>query len=199
MGRFSKCPQIWAKIGSNLRKLEKNQVILSNFCPKSSQLVYEWVTFSSKIGICVGNFVKLLPKITQASWCMNGSLFPSKIGICVGPLSKSQQHIPTKTNVESPPGHCCIHSRSSIKFMYITPVKKITQDSYLYLKLTVVNLLSRRPTPTCTVSCVPRNVNRTVPLFATAKSNVIPLLASVLIALQMASIWNTNGLQILKF
>ena len=43
--------QIWTKISSNSRKFWKNRVI----CSKFGQLVYEWwVTFSWKIGICMG-------------------------------------------------------------------------------------------------------------------------------------------------
>ena len=42
------------KIGSNLRKFWKNWVILHKIFPKSGQMVYEWVTFSWKIGICMG-------------------------------------------------------------------------------------------------------------------------------------------------
>ena len=52
---FSKFSQIWAKIGSNSKKKKKkkkNRVILL----KIGKLVYEWVTFSSKIGrpLCKG-------------------------------------------------------------------------------------------------------------------------------------------------
>ena len=47
---FSQFSQIWAKIGSNLRKFLK----LGWFCSKLGRLVYEWVTFSCKIGICMG-------------------------------------------------------------------------------------------------------------------------------------------------
>ena len=48
MGRFV---QIWAKIDSNLRKFWKKS---GDFAQNLGQLVYEWVTFSWKIGICMG-------------------------------------------------------------------------------------------------------------------------------------------------
>ena len=43
-----------AKFGSNLRKFCTKLVICSKFGQKLGQLVYEWVTFSWKTGICVG-------------------------------------------------------------------------------------------------------------------------------------------------
>ena len=48
---FSKFPQIWAKIGSNLRKCGKIGRFCSKFCPKLVRLIYEWIIFSWKIGI----------------------------------------------------------------------------------------------------------------------------------------------------
>ena len=42
---FSKFAQIWAKIGSNLRKFGKKLVFLWKFGPKLSRLVYVWVYF----------------------------------------------------------------------------------------------------------------------------------------------------------
>ena len=53
---FPNVPLIWAKIGSNLRTFWKNRVILIKIWPKNGPiaLVYEWVTFSWKIGIYMG-------------------------------------------------------------------------------------------------------------------------------------------------
>ena len=51
---FSKFPKISAKIGSNLIKCMKNRWFCSIFGTKLVRLVYEWVTFSWKIGICMG-------------------------------------------------------------------------------------------------------------------------------------------------
>ena len=51
---FSKFSQIWAKIDSNLRKFWKIGWFCSKFRTKLVWLVYEWVAFSWKIGICTG-------------------------------------------------------------------------------------------------------------------------------------------------
>ena len=51
---FSKLPQTWAKIGSNLRRYWKMGWFCSKLGPKLDRLIYEWVTFSWKIGICTG-------------------------------------------------------------------------------------------------------------------------------------------------
>ena len=53
MGEFF---NILPNLSSNLRKFweKKNQVILLKIGPQLGHLVYEWVTFSWKIGICMG-------------------------------------------------------------------------------------------------------------------------------------------------
>ena len=68
--------QIWPKISSNLRKFQKKKkkgggVILVKIWPEIELIgIYEWATFSLKIGKCMG------------------------------PVSNYQQHVPTKTKLE---------------------------------------------------------------------------------------------------
>ena len=72
---FSKVPQIWAKIGSNLRKLWKNRVILLKI----------WLKIGP-IGMWMGHF--FLKKLVFV-WVYFQILW---------------RHIPTKTKLEYPPG-----------------------------------------------------------------------------------------------
>ena len=55
---FSKVPQIWAKIGSNLRKFWEKRWFCSKFGQKLDRLVYEWVTFSWKNWYLYGSTFK---------------------------------------------------------------------------------------------------------------------------------------------
>ena len=73
---FSQFGQIWAKIGSNLRKFWKK----------------------------IGNFVKNLAQ-NWADWYMNGLLFLEKLVFVWVYFQILWQHIPTKTKLEYPPGH----------------------------------------------------------------------------------------------
>ena len=52
MGRFFKIRQNWLK----LKKILDKNGNFSKFGPKLGRLVYEWVTFSWKTGICMGLF-----------------------------------------------------------------------------------------------------------------------------------------------
>ena len=61
-----------SQVGLNLRKFEKKSGNLVKIWPKIGRLVYECVTFSCKVGICMG------------------------------PISNSQRHVPTKTKLELP-------------------------------------------------------------------------------------------------
>ena len=74
---FSQFSQIWAKIGSNLRKFLKNRAILLKIW---ENLVQNW-----------------------ADWYINGSLFLEKLVFVWVYFQISRRHIPTKTKVEYPP------------------------------------------------------------------------------------------------
>ena len=71
---FSKVPQIWAKIGSNLRKFWKKS----------------------------GDFALNLAK-NWTDWYMNGSLFLEKLVFAWVYFQILWRHIPTKTKIEYPP------------------------------------------------------------------------------------------------
>ena len=70
---FQNFPKFEPKIGSNLRIFLKKSAILlkilGKFGPKLGRLVYKWVTFSLKIGICMGllsNFAAAHPYQNQS-------------------------------------------------------------------------------------------------------------------------------------
>ena len=72
---FSKYSQIWAKIGSNLRKFVKNWVILLKTWPKIGPIGIWMGEFSWKIGICMG----LLSNSTEACSYQNQTWVPPGI------------------------------------------------------------------------------------------------------------------------
>ena len=156
---FSKFGQIWAKIGSNLRKFWKKLVILF--------MVYEWVTFSWKIGICMGllsNSVAAHPYQNQ-TWVPPGPGFGNYAGTSVHSVQRGLKPTlflfislyikPHFLQKQTYPAFCrSCFSKISMMQIYTTPLNTTIFLTIVCLRRESNFLASTRPVTALCVCCI---------------------------------------------